>query len=123
MKPLRLRPRALIGAALCLSTGLTVAGYGLASASETSSGGDSAIEISRFELMTHCGIDHAIVRGVMYRANPDLDNGIHNPPEGWSNPYQVGTMRLDSDGTATFTSGELVARFVLAPGYVPPMCF
>jgi hypothetical protein len=73
--------------------------------------------------MTHCGIDHAIVRGVMYRANPILDNGIPNPPEGWSNPYQVGTMRLDSDGTATFTSGELVARFVLTPDYVPPMCF
>jgi hypothetical protein len=122
MKSLRLS-RVLIGSALCLSAGLAVAGYGFASASETSSGGDSAIVLSRFELMTHCGIDHAIVRGVMYRADPFLDDGNHNPPEGWTNPYEIGDMRIEEDGTATFTSGELVARFVPAPEYVPPMCF
>jgi len=73
--------------------------------------------------MTHCGIDHAIVDGRMYRADPVLDEGFHNPPEGWNNPYQVGVMQVDSDGTATFTSGVLMAHFVLAPEYEPPMCF
>jgi hypothetical protein len=58
----------------------------------------------------------------MYRADPFLDDGNHNPPKGWTNPYEVGVMRIEQDGTATFTNGELVAHFVQAPDYVPPMC-
>ena len=123
MRSTLLRTRALTGAALCLSVGFAVTGCGLASGSGSTTETGSAIVSSRFQLMTHCGIDHAIVRGVMYRADPFLDDGNHNPPKGWTNPYEVGVMTIEQDGTATFTSGELVARFVLAPEYGPPMCF
>ena len=123
MRSLLPRTRRLIGAALCLSVGFAVTGYGFASGSKSTTETGSAIVSSRFQLMTHCGIDHAIVRGVMYRADPFLDDGNHNPPKGWTNPYEVGVVRIEPDGTATFTSGELVAHFVQAPDYVPPICF
>ena len=122
MKSVRLQRRALIGAVLCLSAGLAVTGCGFASGSKSSTETGSAIVLPTFELMTHCGIDHALIRGVIYRAVPYLHDGNGNPTLGWSNPYEVGVMRVDSDGTATFTSGELVAHFVQAPDYVPPMC-
>ena len=74
------------------------------------------------ELLTHCGIDHALVRGKMFRATPYLSDGNGNPPKGWGTPMQTGGMSVAQDGTATFTSGVLVAHFVQAPDYVPPMC-
>ena len=87
-----------------------------------SSESTDAVVLPTFELFTHCGIDHALIRGTIYRAEPYLHDGNGNPPLGWNNPYQVGIMRVDSDGTATFTSGVLMAHFVLDANYVPPMC-
>lgn len=82
----------------------------------------SAEIIPKFELLTHCGIDHALIRGVLYRASPPLSDGNGHPPRGWSNTFQVGVMTVAQDGTATFTSGELEAHFVASPDYEPPMC-
>jgi hypothetical protein len=65
-----------------------------------------------FSLYTHCGIRHVIVDGIVYLADPVLDDGQGNPPRGWENPSQQGNLRINPDGSADFTSGPLSAHFV-----------
>ena len=46
-----------------------------------------------FALYTHCGIDVVLYRGRWYeRVGGLLDDGQGNPPAGWGNPYQSGTL-------------------------------
>jgi hypothetical protein len=68
-----------------------------------------------YSLLTHCGIHEVEIGGRFYRAAPPLDDGAGNPPPGWDNPIQQGTMIVRPDGTATFTDGDLRAEFVLMP--------
>ena len=56
-----------------------------------------------FQLYTHCGIDEARIGTTYYEAVPRLDDGHGNPPNGWGNPYQDGTMTVTSNTTAVFT--------------------
>lgn len=64
-----------------------------------------------FELGTHCGIQGAVFDGRTWRADPPLDDGNHNPPVGWDNPTQVGTMTLQAADRAVFedAAGHRVA--------------
>jgi hypothetical protein len=55
-----------------------------------------------YQLYTHCGIDEALVDGTYFEAAHPLDDGNGNPPTGWGNPYQDGTMTLTSPTTAIF---------------------
>jgi hypothetical protein len=66
-----------------------------------------------FELLTHCGIEYAFFDGRYWLAEPPLDDGAHNPPPGWDNPTQRGSMTLLFEGDrAEFRAGpRLVARF------------
>lgn len=77
-----------------------------------------------FTLWTHCGITHALFDGRFWLAEPPLDDGSHNPPRGWDNPAQQGSMRLLSPQSAEFRAGAgLVARFRPAPAtYEPRPC-
>ena len=51
-----------------------------------------------FDLMTHCGIDELKADGRYFqRVGGILDDGSHNPPPGWGNPYQHGTLTITSD--------------------------
>jgi hypothetical protein len=68
-----------------------------------------------FELLTHCGITHAVVNGTYYTADPVLSDGNGNPPAGWGNPGQRGVMTVHSDGRAEFVAGSLRATFVATP--------
>lgn len=56
-----------------------------------------------FELLTHCGIDEALVGGTYFEARTPLSDGSGNPPDGWGNPTQHGTMTLTSGSEAVFT--------------------
>lgn len=56
-----------------------------------------------FELYTHCGIDEALVGSTYFEASTPLSDGSGNPPEGWGNPTQWGTMTLKSESEAVFT--------------------
>lgn len=47
-----------------------------------------------FALYTHCGIYEARVRDTFFVADQPLDDGQGNPPAGWGNPYQPGTMTV-----------------------------
>lgn len=54
-------------------------------------------------LYTHCGVEWAPVDGVWWQTDP-LDDGNANPPAGWGNPFDAGTLTVQADDTATYTS-------------------
>lgn len=56
-----------------------------------------------FDLYTHCGIDEARVGSTYFEAVTPLSDGSGNPPEGWDNPTQHGTMTLKAETEAVFT--------------------
>jgi hypothetical protein len=63
----------------------------------------SAANSMPYNLYTHCGIDEARINGRFYEAARPLSDGNSNPPPGWGNPYQHGTMTLASPSEAVFT--------------------
>lgn len=67
-----------------------------------------------YDLYTHCGIRSANFDGRRWLADPIL--GDANPPPGWGNPIDPGTMELVSKDRALFLShsGES-AFFIPAP--------
>jgi len=70
-----------------------------------------------YQLYTHCGIDEARVGNRYFEAVHPLSDGQGNPPPGWGNPYQQGTMTLLSPAEAVFRdhAGHQV-QFRLRPG-------
>jgi hypothetical protein len=107
-------------ASAALITLLTVAGCGSTTSPSTSqdpSASASSRVIQAFDLYTHCGIREAKIGNDFYAASPVLDDGNGNPPAGWGNPGQIGTMTVYSNGTAHFTApGGLEADFLVRPG-------
>ncbi len=69
-----------------------------------------------YNLYTHCGIDYVQVGNRYYEATPPLSDGSGNPPPGWGNPYQAGTLTVISPTQAVFTdkAGHRVV-FTLVP--------
>lgn len=63
-------------------------------------------------LYTHCGIKWAKIRGRFWRAERPLSDGEGNPPAGWGNPFQAGTLTFRSRTVAEFTSraGDVTFR-------------
>src|SRR5216684_5363922 len=55
-----------------------------------------------YQLYTHCGIDEALIGSRYFEAVRPLSDGQGNPPAGWGNPYQDGTMTLLSSTEAVF---------------------
>jgi hypothetical protein len=69
------------------------------------------------DLYTHCGVAEAKIGSNYYAASPVLDDGNGNPPTGWGNPGQIGTMTVYGNGTAHFSApGGLEAEFHLRSG-------
>jgi hypothetical protein len=70
-----------------------------------------------YRLYTHCGIDEARIGNRYFETAHPLTDGAGNPPAGWGNPYQQGTMMLLSPSTAVFRDslGHHVV-FRLRPG-------
>jgi len=56
-----------------------------------------------YNLYTHCGISWVRVGGKYYTAVRPLSDGSGNPPAGWANPYQQGTITLVSPAEVVFT--------------------
>jgi hypothetical protein len=46
-----------------------------------------------FDLYTHCGIDELKLDDRYYEAVHPLSDGNGNPPKGWDNPVQKGTVQ------------------------------
>ncbi|MCM0676500.1 hypothetical protein NCC78_17675 [Micromonospora phytophila] len=97
------------------TTGPTGAGP---TGAEPTGAGASAVP---FTLYTHCGIDEAYHQGRWYEAVQPLSDGSGNPPAGWGNPTQRGTMRVISATEAEFRhpSGQVVG-FRLRPDATGP---
>ena len=72
-------------------------------------------------LYTHCGIDEANIGGRWFEADHPLSDGNGNPPPGWGNPDQPGTIRILSATTAEFRDSlGHVVRFHLLAGATGP---
>lgn len=56
-----------------------------------------------YVLYTHCGVEWAPIDGVWWRTDP-LGVADANPPDGWGNPYDAGSLTVTGDDTATYTS-------------------
>lgn len=75
-----------------------------------------------FDLYTHCGVVGADVAGVWFAADPPLVEAF-GPPDGWGDPYQRGTLTLESADGAVFRDDlghELTLRS--AESERPPPC-
>ena len=57
-----------------------------------------------YTLLTHCGIEWAKIDGTFWRATRPLSDGNGNPPPGWGNPSQQGTLTFTNPTTAEFDS-------------------
>lgn len=70
-----------------------------------------------YSLYTHCGVYEARIGDTYYLADEPLDDGQGNPPPGWGNPFQDGTMTFPSRSVAIFSDrlGHVV-RFHARPG-------
>lgn len=79
-----------------------------------------------YSLYTHCGVRSAQINGQVFYALPPVGDGSGNPPRGWGNPMDGGTMTLHRDGTADFRDpAGNTARFTSHPaGPTPglPIC-
>jgi hypothetical protein len=71
-----------------------------------------------YNLYTHCGIAYAKVGNRYYQASVPLSDGSGNPPSGWGNPYQHGTLTFVSPTRAIFTdkAGHRVVFTLVASG-------
>ncbi|QUW85503.1 hypothetical protein SMIR_41250 (plasmid) [Streptomyces mirabilis] len=83
----------------------------------TPSSGTPSVRTIPFDLYTHCGIDEARIGSTYFEADPPLSDNSGNPPEGWDNPIQHGTMTLKSKTETVFTdnAGHEV-KFRARPG-------
>jgi hypothetical protein len=74
-------------------------------------------------LYTHCGIEFARFGDRLWQTSR-LDDGNGNPPAGWRNPSDLGTMELINTDSAVFQDDDgHVLQFNLAPpGTTVPIC-
>jgi hypothetical protein len=76
----------------------------------------------RYALYDHCGVEWARIDGGWWRTEP-LNDGGGNPPPGWANPYDHGTLRITNSDTADYTNGlgETIV-FTRTDITEPPLC-
>jgi hypothetical protein len=74
-----------------------------------------------YRLYTHCGIQWARINGTFWRATRPLSDGNGNPPPGWGNPFQDGTLTLRNGTTAEFNSALGSVTFKRTEGTRPPV--
>jgi hypothetical protein len=64
-----------------------------------------------YQLYTHCGIEWAKINGTFWKAQHPLSDGNGNPPAGWGNPFEYGTLTLTNATTARFSSAAGAVTF------------
>jgi hypothetical protein len=123
-----MKVRITVAAAALAAVGLT----GCASANGGSPGTGSTpgavptASAVAYSLYTHCGIDEANIAGRWFEADTRLSDrpGSGNPPKGWDNPFQQGTMRMLSGTAAEFRDAHgHVVRFHLRINATGPKRF
>ena len=69
-----------------------------------------------FDLFTHCGIYEARVQDTFFAAEQPLDDGNGNPPAGWGNPYQSGTITVEGQRAVFHDDSGHTVTFHERPG-------
>jgi hypothetical protein len=82
--------------------------------------GTAAGSSSPYRLYTHCGIEWASIDGVYWHADQHLSDG-GNPPPGWGDPLQVGTLTISHHATAEFVSAAGSVTFRRTDRTEPPV--
>jgi hypothetical protein len=106
--------RVLIAAALLITAGCSDGGTGSDRAEHRTT--TNATQATRsYSLYTHCGIEWAQIDGVWWQSSTPRSDGNGNPPAGWGNPFQQGTLTFVDRSTAKFASsaGDVVFRRTL----------
>lgn len=112
------RTRRLAGVGLASLVALLVVGCGDAAVTQQPPTDDPT---SRpFTVYTHCGVESARIDGRWWHAEPPLYNRNRTgPPAGWGDPYQEGTLTLESPERAVFEAKGRRVVFVPAPDDQP----
>jgi hypothetical protein len=107
----------VVGAVVVAACTTGGAGHAARPAAAPGTGPAVAGSARPYALYTHCGIDEARIGSRYFEAVHPLSDGAGNPPAGWGNPFQQGTMTLLSPSTAVFRddAGHKVV-FRLRPG-------
>jgi hypothetical protein len=90
------------------------------SATQATASTRSAHPSQPYTLLTHCGIEWARINGTFWRAEHPLSDGSGNPPPGWGNPDQGGTLTLITPTTARFDSPAGTVTFKRTSRKRPP---
>jgi len=73
-----------------------------------------------FSVYTHCGIENLRIDGRWWHASPPLYNQERSdPPAGWGDPHQEGTLTMESADRAVFEALGQRVVFVPAPDNEP----
>jgi len=81
----------------------------------------NVVDSFAYTLYTHCGIRFARFDRQTWATKPRSD-GSGNPPPGWDNPSQAGTMYLLANGRAGFRTPGLPDLRFHRTRAEPPMC-
>lgn len=106
--------------------GILVAGVALSGCGKQGSNGAAprSSETSKtmaLDLYTHCGINGVTVNGRYFQhVGGTLDDGSGNPPKGWGNPYQTGTLTISRDLAVFRDDLGHVEKFKVSPGVSGP---
>ena len=74
-----------------------------------------------FKLYTHCGVNGLTVKDRYFQhAGGTLDDGSGNPPKGWGNPYQTGSLTVSGDLAVFRDDLGHVEKFKVRPGVSGP---
>jgi hypothetical protein len=74
-----------------------------------------------YRLYTHCGIHWAKIDGRFWRATRPSSDGSGNPPQGWNNPFEEGTLTFTNPSTAEFSSPAGDVTFQRTNRTQPPL--
>ncbi|MDP1721398.1 MAG: hypothetical protein Q8L08_10465 [Candidatus Nanopelagicaceae bacterium] len=96
------RVAATVAGVLAIATSLVGCSQKTPIAAPTTPARSHQIQILAFDLYTHCGIIDLRAYGRYFKhVGGSLSDGSGNPPDGWGNPYQRGTLTV-SGNTAVF---------------------
>jgi hypothetical protein len=70
-------------------------------------------------VLTHCGLRHVAFDGSTWAIEGVLDDGSMNPPDGFGNPEDHGSVVLQSHDTGTYRSEQGVERKLTRGGGLP----
>jgi hypothetical protein len=104
----------VIAVAGCASSGRTQASPSRRGNLATTAAANASVS---YTLYTHCGIRFAKIGGRWFEADRPLSDGSGNPPPGWGNPSQPGSIRMLSASVAEFRDslGHVVRFHLVHP--------